>query len=67
MSLGVEMSASAGIGLLIGYHLDKATGWSPWLTFVFLLLGFVAGFRSLVLRVRQLGRENERDERSGRN
>ncbi len=35
------------VGLAIGYGLDKLFGTSPYLTFIFLILGIVAGFREL--------------------
>jgi ATP synthase protein I len=46
-ALGLEMAISVVIGLAIGYYLDKWLGTSPWLTIVWIGLGFAAGVRSL--------------------
>ncbi len=35
------------VGLAIGYGLDKLFGTSPYLTFIFLILGIISGFREL--------------------
>ncbi len=35
------------VGLAMGYGLDRLFGTSPYLTFIFLILGIVAGFREL--------------------
>jgi len=40
------------VGLAIGYGLDKLFGTSPYLTFIFLILGIVAGFRELFIFAR---------------
>lgn len=49
-SLGVTMAASVFLGYYIGHYLDK---WilhspkTPWLTFIFSLIGIAAGFRGI--------------------
>ncbi|RMG60944.1 MAG: AtpZ/AtpI family protein [Deltaproteobacteria bacterium] len=56
-SLGLEMALSVIIGLAIGAFLDKRLGTGPWLTLLFLIFGFVAGFRSLIRAARRSQRE----------
>ena len=46
-ALGIELAASTVIGLLGGRWLDGKLGTEPWLSIVGLILGVVAGFRSL--------------------
>lgn len=46
-ALGIELVASTVIGLLGGRWLDGKLGTDPWLSIVGLILGVVAGFRSL--------------------
>jgi ATP synthase protein I len=45
--VGVNLVATTFVGLAIGYYLDKWLGTKPWLTFIFLILGIIAGFRDL--------------------
>ena len=47
-SLVLMLPSSIAVGLLIGYWLDKWLGTHPWLLIVFLLLGTVSGFYSLL-------------------
>jgi ATP synthase protein I len=55
-NLGVTMAATVFIGYYIGHYLDK---WilhdpkTPWLTFVFSLLGIAAGFRGIFRLINQ--------------
>lgn len=46
-SVGLHLVLSTFVGFAMGYGLDKLFGTQPWLTFIFLLLGIVAGFREL--------------------
>jgi F0F1-type ATP synthase assembly protein I len=52
-SVGIEFAVSTVIGLLGGRWLDGKLGTEPWLMIVGLLLGVVAGFRSLVRAARR--------------
>ena len=45
--LGVAMLANLLVGFVIGTALDRFFGTSPWLLFIFLLFGVVAGFISM--------------------
>jgi ATP synthase protein I len=56
-ALGFEMAISVIIGLVIGSFLDKRLGTGPWLTIVWLGLGFAAGFRSLYRAAVRSGRD----------
>jgi ATP synthase protein I len=52
-SVGIELSVSTVIGLLGGRWLDGKLGTDPWLMILGLLLGVVAGFRSLIRAARR--------------
>lgn len=57
-SIGIEMALSVAIAWWIGSELDEYLGTS-WLTLTFVLLGVVAGFRSMFRLARRLAREDE--------
>ncbi|NOY87040.1 MAG: AtpZ/AtpI family protein [Deltaproteobacteria bacterium] len=61
-SLGLEMGAAVIIGLLLGIFLDRKFDTSPWLTLLFLGLGFAAGVRALIRAVRDGAFEEETDD-----
>ena len=42
-SIGFLILIATGIGLFFGLWLDKMFGTSPWLAFIFTLLGLIAG------------------------
>ncbi|MEJ6390746.1 AtpZ/AtpI family protein [Gymnodinialimonas ulvae] len=44
----VELVAGMGIGFGIGYGLDWALGTTPWLMIVFMILGFIAGVKTMI-------------------
>ena len=46
-TVGLAMAFSIGIGVLIGYYLDKIFGTSPWFFYIFLVLGIIAAFKNL--------------------
>jgi ATP synthase protein I len=52
-ALGIELALSTVIGLLGGRWLDGKLGTAPWLTLVGLILGVIAGFRSLYTTARK--------------
>jgi ATP synthase protein I len=58
-SIGLEMGFSVAIGAAIGYFLDRYFNTAPWLMITFLILGIVAGFRSLF----SLMKDIDKDER----
>jgi ATP synthase protein I len=55
-SVGIYLVVSTFVGLAIGYGLDKLLGTSPYLTFIFLIIGIIAGFRELVRVARKQDR-----------
>jgi ATP synthase protein I len=58
-SVGIEFSVSTLIGLLGGRWLDGRLGTQPWLMIVGLVLGVVAGFRSLLRTARRANEESQ--------
>lgn len=50
-TIGVSMVAATGIGLAIGYGLDRLLSTRPWLTLLFTLFGIAAGFLNLFREV----------------
>jgi ATP synthase protein I len=46
-SVGIEMAAAILIGYLIGSYLDRILGTEPWLFYIFLIIGVLAGFKGL--------------------
>ena len=65
-ALGLEMAISVVIGMAIGYYLDKWLGTSPWLTIVWIGLGFAAGVRSLYRAAVQSGKDLKKNEEEKR-
>lgn len=47
-SVGIHLVVSTFAGFLIGYGLDRLFHTSPWLTFIFLIIGIISGFRELL-------------------
>lgn len=67
-ALGIELAVSTVIGLFGGRWLDGKLGTDPWLSIVGLILGVVAGFRSLYQTAKSENRklsETGPDEGSG--
>lgn len=64
-SVGLELGLSVVFGVLFGRWLDGKLGSTPWLMLAFLLLGAVAGFRSVVRAVRRADRAAEAEARRG--
>lgn len=52
-AIGIQLVVSTFVGLAMGYGLDWLFGTSPYLTFIFLILGIIAGFRELVRLARK--------------
>lgn len=59
-AIGLEMGLSVAIGLAIGYLLDRYFNTKPWLTIIFLILGVIAGFRSLFSLAREIGKSGRK-------
>lgn len=61
-ALGLELAIAVVIGLAIGHYLDKWLGTGPWMTVVWLGIGFAAGVRSLYRAAIRSGEELEKEE-----
>ena len=48
------------VGLAIGYLLDRFFHTKPWLTIIFLILGIVAAFRSLLSLAKEIDKEGRK-------
>jgi len=46
-TIGIHLVISTFVGLFIGVMLDSFLGTKPWMMFIFLLFGIVAGFRDM--------------------
>ncbi|HEY5946324.1 MAG TPA: AtpZ/AtpI family protein [Kofleriaceae bacterium] len=64
-SVGLELGLSVGLGLLVGYYMDKWIGTQPWLMLLWLTLGLVAGFRGVFRAVARADRAAEVEEKEG--
>ena len=65
-ALGLELAIAVVLGLAIGHYLDKWLGTGPWLTVVWLGIGFAAGVRSLYRAALRSGKEPEKEDGSNR-
>lgn len=52
-SLGFSIAIAIFLGLFIGLILDRTFGTMPWLMFIFLGIGIVAGFRNIMLAMKK--------------
>jgi len=59
-AVGLEMGFSVAIGVAIGYYLDRYFHTGPWLTLIFLILGVIAGFRSLFSLMKDIDKSERR-------
>ena len=53
----IELVAGLGIGFGIGYGLDVLLGTSPWLMVVFVILGFIAGIKTMIRSAAEVERK----------
>jgi ATP synthase protein I len=65
-ALGLELAIAVVLGLAIGYYLDKWLGTGPWMTVVWLGIGFAAGVRSLYRAALRSGKDLEKEEEAKR-
>ena len=63
-SVGIEFSISTIVGLLGGRWLDEKAGTAPWLMLVGLVIGVVAGMRSLIRAARMSGKTSAAEQPS---
>ena len=65
-SVGIQLVISTFVGLAIGYGLDHLFGTSPWLTFIFLIIGIISGFRDLFRIARKVDKgDNGKNNKPG--
>ena len=62
-SIGIQLVAATFAGFAIGYGLDLLFGTRPYLTFIFLVIGIISGFREL-LRIARKADKPDNDEDS---
>ncbi|MDH3383230.1 MAG: AtpZ/AtpI family protein [Deltaproteobacteria bacterium] len=65
-ALGLELAIAVILGLAIGYYLDKWLGTGPWMTVIWMAIGFAAGLRSLFRAAIRSGKDLEKDEEDKR-
>lgn len=58
-SAGLELAISIVVGYFGGRFIDRAVGTTPYLTYLGLLLGIVAGFRNLFLLAKSAQKRGE--------
>lgn len=61
--LGMHMVSHTLVGGAIGYFLDQWLETKPWLFLTFLVLGIVAGFRSMIQDSRKMLRKLRESDR----
>ena len=64
-SVGIQLVVSTFAGLLIGYGLDRLFHTFPWLTFIFLIIGIISGFRELLKIARKTDRRDNDENSKG--
>jgi ATP synthase protein I len=65
-ALGLELAIAVILGLAIGYYLDKWLGTGPWMTVIWMAIGFAAGVRSLYRAALRSGKELDKEEEDKR-
>ncbi len=54
-SVGFATVISTLLGFWFGLYLDGVFGTAPWLMILFLILGVIAGFRSIYMTIKKSG------------
>ncbi len=64
-TVGMALVSGMLVGGAMGYFLDKWLGTSPWLLFVFLIFGVIAGVKNAIHYMKKAGisLENVRDDK----
>lgn len=57
----VELVVGLGIGFGIGFGLDALLGTQPWFMVVFVILGFIAGVKTMIRSAHEIQRKAEED------
>ncbi|MBN2654154.1 MAG: AtpZ/AtpI family protein [Nitrospirae bacterium] len=55
-SIGMYLVIATFVGLAMGYGLDSLMGTSPYMTFIMLFVGIIAGFREIFRVVNKQGK-----------
>ena len=58
-TVGMALVSGVIVGGAIGYFLDKGLGTSPWLLFIFIVFGFIAGVKNVLYYIKKAGIEVE--------
>ncbi len=56
-SVGMAVVAGMLVGGVMGFFLDKWLNTSPWLLFIFLVFGFIAGIKNAIHFIKKAGIE----------
>ena len=64
-SIGISMVLAILIGLAVGIFLDRHFNTEPYLTFIFLLFGIIAGFRNIFYICKKYGIGEEGKDEGG--
>jgi ATP synthase protein I len=64
-TIGLELAGSVFVGLFVGHWLDGKFG-TKWIVFAGLVLGIVAGYRTVWRALKIANREAEREEQEQR-
>ena len=62
LSSGIELGLSVVVGLLGGRWIDGQLGTEPWLMLLGLILGLIAGLRSLIKYAKQASAQETDEE-----
>lgn len=60
-TLGLQVAFAIIIGFFFGQYLDGKFSTSPWLTYIFLVIGIIAGFKNIGLAIKRV----EKADRDG--
>ncbi|MCJ7774616.1 MAG: AtpZ/AtpI family protein, partial [Desulfobacterales bacterium] len=53
-TLGLQVAFAIVIGYFLGKYLDGKFRTSPWLTYIFLVFGIIAGFKNIGLAIKRV-------------
>ena len=53
-TLGLQVVFAIVIGYFLGKYLDGKFSSSPWLTYIFLVFGIIAGFKNIGLAIKRV-------------
>lgn len=65
-AVGIEMGAAVGIGIGLGYYLDRKLGTAPWLLLLLSVCGLAAASRALLRLIRRLKKPLDDGGKGGR-